>query len=124
MWSRIVECMLGCWMLISPFIFAHAPHETALWTNDLTTGLVLILLSLASYWRPMGWAHWAILIVGVWLVAFGRLQQSPPLPAALQNDIVVGLLLVMFAIIPNDASTPPESWNNAGPTGNTRPGSA
>jgi hypothetical protein len=51
-----------------------------------------------------------LLPVGAWLIAFGRFQQSPPLPPALQNDLVVGLLLLMFAIIPNEASLPPRAW--------------
>jgi hypothetical protein len=113
MWARIVECMIGCWLLMSPFIFRHQPGETAMWANDLTVGAVLVVLSLASYWRPTEWAHWLLIPVGVWLVGFGRLGHVPPLEPALQNEIVVGLLLLMFAIVPNDASRPPRAWRQS-----------
>jgi len=76
-------------------------------------GMVLIVFSLASYFRPLAWAHWLLFGVGTWLVAFGRFQEGPPIPPALQNSVVVGLLLMMFAIIPNYASQPPPSWQEA-----------
>jgi hypothetical protein len=114
MWARIVECMLGCWLLMSPFIFRHRPGEPALWINDLAVGSAVIVLSIASCWRPMGWAHLLLLFVGAWLIVFGRFQQAPPLQPALQNNLVVGLLLLMFAVIPNEASLPPRAWRNIG----------
>jgi hypothetical protein len=33
-----------------------------------------------------------------------------PSPPTEQNHILVGLLLVLFAIIPNEASQPPKAW--------------
>ena len=110
MWARIVECMLGCWLLMSPFIFAHAEDASALWINDLAAGSALVVLSLASYWRVTAWAHWLLLPIGLWLLAFGRFFETPPLQPALQNAVIVGLLLLMFAIIPNHASMPSRSW--------------
>jgi hypothetical protein len=35
-----------------------------------------------------------------------------PTPVALQNDLMLGLLLLMFAIVPNEASLPPEKWRD------------
>jgi hypothetical protein len=55
-------------------------------------------------------AHLAIAAVAIWLVGFGYFGSSHPLPPALQNDLLIGLLLLMFAIIPNRASSPPQAW--------------
>jgi hypothetical protein len=35
-----------------------------------------------------------------------------PTPPALQNDLLVGVLLLMFAILPSEASLPPRSWRD------------
>jgi len=113
MWARIVECMLGCWLLMSPFIFQHSEKEIALWVNDLSVGIVLIVGSLASYWKRTFWAHWLFLPIGLWLIGFGRFSYSPPLPRGYQNEIITGILLLMFAIVPNEATQPPKSWQNA-----------
>jgi hypothetical protein len=112
MWARIVECMIGCWLLMSPFIFGHRPERTSLWINDFAVGGLVIVIALSSHWRPTAWAHWLLLPIGAWQFAFGRLSQSPPLLPALQNEIIVGLLLIMFAIVPNEATMPPPAWRS------------
>lgn len=49
-------------------------------------------------------------IFGDLVLRSGRLDSPHPTPPALQNDIIVGWLLLMFAIIPNEANIPPRSW--------------
>jgi hypothetical protein len=110
MWARVVECMLGLWLLLSPFIFRHPDDATMWWTNDIASGTLVIVLALASYWRPTEWTHWWTIAVALWLIGFGRFSATPPLEPALQNYIFVGLLLGMMAIIPNEASKPPRAW--------------
>ena len=112
MWARVVEVMLGCWLAASPFIFAHAAEKPSLWWNDLTSAVVIMTLALCSFRRPWRYAHLGILVVGVWLIISGYFTLTAPPPAS-QNHIVVGLFLLMFAIIPNDAVQPPESWREA-----------
>lgn len=61
-------------------------------------------------WPPLRYAHVAIMVVALWLSGFGFWTSGHPAPPALQNDILVGLLLLMFAIIPNNANLPPLAW--------------
>lgn len=115
MWSRVVEIMLGHWLLISPFIFRHPVQETAWWINDMACGVTVIVLGLLSFWRPTRNAHLLMLPIGCWLILVGFLWSAHPAPPALQNDVLLGLLLLMFAIIPNQASLPPEGWREQVP---------
>jgi len=110
MWSRVVEVMLGCWLLISPFVFRHAADEPALWANDLACGTAAIVFGLLSYWRPMRHAHLATMAVGGWLIAFAYRTGFGSAPPASQNHLILGLLLLMFAVIPNKAGRPAEGW--------------
>jgi hypothetical protein len=110
MWARVVEVMLGCWLAISPFIFNHPMEKSAWWINDLSSGFAVVALALLSFWDPMRHAHLAHVLVALWLIGFGYLAAPYPTPPALQNDLMLGLLLLMFAIIPNDASLPPKPW--------------
>ncbi len=112
MWARIIEVMLGCWLAMSPFIFRHSAQDKILWFNDLFAALVVIVLALVSFWPPLRFAHVASLVVALWLIAFGCLASPYPPSPALQNDIVVGLVLLMFAIVPNKATRPPQSWQD------------
>jgi hypothetical protein len=112
MWPRVVEVMLGCWLALSPFIFRHAADQRTLWFNDLSCAAAVIIVALLSWWPTCRRAHLAIIAVGLWLVGFGYLASPHPAPPALQNVILVGVLLLMFAIIPSEASLPPRSWRD------------
>jgi hypothetical protein len=112
MWARVIEVMLGCWLAMSPFIFRHNAEDRILWVNDLSSAIVVTAFALVSFWSPLRFAHFANLVVALWLIAFGFWAFPYPTPPALQNDILVGFLLLMFAIIPNEASQPPLSWRN------------
>ncbi len=109
MWARVVEVMLGCWLGLSPFIFRHTAEEKGFWVNDLLCGFAVVTLALASFWHPLRHARIAIAAIALWLILFGFLT-APPAPPASQNHILTGLLLLMFAIIPNEANLPPRAW--------------
>jgi hypothetical protein len=110
MWARTVEVMLGCWLAISPFVFHHAADEAALWWNDLGTAAVVIAFALGSLYRPLRHAHLLTLLVAAWLVGFGYVTSLSAASPASQNQIAVGLLLLIFAIVPTESNKPPESW--------------
>ncbi len=115
MWARVTEIMLGCWLLLSPFIFRHPQGAVVWWVNDLTCGTLVILLALFSFWKFSFWprirqAHLVILLVAGWMIGFAFVTASIPLQAALQNCVMVGLLLLMFALVPTEAELPPEKW--------------
>jgi hypothetical protein len=114
MWPRVVELMLACWLGVSPFTFRHNPQQRELWLNDLACALAIVTLSLLSFWRPCRAAHFGLCGVAIWLIRFGYAMAPIPALPALQNDILVGMLLLMFAIIPNEANVPPRSWSDLG----------
>lgn len=116
MWSRVVEFMLGCWLAVSPFIFRHPEAADSLWWTDWISAGLVSGFSLLSFWWPARRAHLATAVVACALVAIGRFSSTGELAPALQNQIVVGLLLLMFALIPSHASQPPSAWYaKAGP---------
>ena len=110
MWPRVVEVMMGLWLAASPFIFRHPPDQEALWVRDFLCALAVISLGLLSFWRRARRAHLGILAVGAYLVLAAFLSDASPPPAALQNDLLVGVVLLMLAILPSEASLPPRSW--------------
>jgi hypothetical protein len=110
MWARIIEILLGCWLALSPFIFPDWADQKTYWINDLLCGLAIFLLALASFWPAFRHAHLVIGVVAFWLIGFGYWGVSHPAPLAAQNELLLGLLLLMVAIIPNEAFLPPSSW--------------
>lgn len=113
MWARDVEIMIGCWLAMSPFIFGHPSTENAWWVNDFATAFAVVCFAGCSYWKRMRYAHLGQLLVGVWLIGFAYYHGfgiEAGAPAAMQNSASVGLLLLMFGLVPSYASQPPESW--------------
>jgi len=110
MWSRVVEVMLGCWLLVSPFVFSHPESRAGWWINDLGSGSAVIVFGLLSFWRPTQHAHLLTALVGGWLIGFAYTHIGAAPPAA-QNHVLLGWLLVMFAVIPNLATRPPKDFD-------------
>jgi hypothetical protein len=115
MWPRVVELMLGCWLVISPLILRHDFSETIIWKTDMYSGALVVILSFASFARRFHYAHFGTALVALWLIGFGYLTAGHPAPAAQQNEFTLGLLLLMFAIIPNEATLPPPAWRGVPP---------
>lgn len=107
MWPRVVEVMLGAWLMMGPFIFPHAPGAVAIYWVDLVGGLVIASVSLLTWMHALRRLHLLHLVLGPALVAYGWFTFPGP---ASQNHIATGLLLTMIAIIPPDTLTPPEAW--------------
>lgn len=110
MWPRAVEFMLGLWLLLSPFIFRHAPGAYALWATDLVCAAAILTLSSLSCWKKLRRAHLLELVVAAWLVLFAYFHGGSPAAPGYQNEILVGLVLLLFAIIPTEANQPPVAW--------------
>jgi hypothetical protein len=113
MWARVVEFMLGCWLGISPFVFRHPSDNATLWATDWIAACLVVLFALLSYWPPLSKIHLATAVVSFVLIAIGRFSSWEHPPAGAQNEIVVGLLLLMFALVPSHATVPPAAWQEA-----------
>jgi len=109
MWPRVVEIMFGWWLAVSPFIFRHG-DDPWLWWSDGVCAALAVTFGLLSYWKPTRQMHLGTLLVGGWLVCSGMISSPYPAPPGYQNHVLVGFLLMMFAIIPNNSLNPPPEW--------------
>jgi hypothetical protein len=109
MWARVSEVWLGAWLLVSPLVFRNTESVEAFAARDVVVGSIVVVLSLLSFWRPTAHAHLltALLALGFGLAAYAVPRPGPP---AAQNEIAVAMLLVLLAIVPNEASRPPRGW--------------
>ncbi len=112
MWPRVVEFMLGCWLLCSPFIF-RGDHrgDVDTWIDFALGGLVTTMAALA-FWRPTRYSHVVTLAVALMMFLVPRFTLSPEISPAGQNFMMVGLLLLMFALVPNQAFSAPQAWQH------------
>ncbi|WP_144973326.1 SPW repeat domain-containing protein [Bremerella volcania] len=116
MWPRVVEFMLGCWLLCSPFIFREENHSGIDSYVDFGLGSLVISFSALAFWRPARYSHLATLFVSLLMILVPRFALSPEISPAGQNFMVIGLLLLMFAMIPNKAFSTPSAWQKEMPS--------
>jgi hypothetical protein len=106
----VTEALLAAWLAASPFVLGSS--KAAPWPvlHDLVVAALLAapaLLSLRRRWRR---AHLLELPVALWLTGFGWVRHATAPTAAAQNHMLLGLVVLMLAILPSEASRPPLAW--------------
>lgn len=109
MWTRLAEIVLGLWLLSSPFVFESVSGQRSGRAAELAAGSLIIVLALGSLLTRLRKAHLASVGVALALIAHGYLW-APLGSLSQQNDILIGLVLMMLAILPSEANLPPQSW--------------
>jgi hypothetical protein len=110
MWPRIVEVMLGLWLVLSPLIFRLGPEDTTLRLVDLACGAAVAAFSLIAIRFRL--VRIAILLVGLWLIGYGYVAGWHPSPPGYKNLIIVGGLVSVLSLIPTDCLEPTRSWRD------------
>ncbi len=110
MWARAIELMLGLWLVLTPFIFLGEPGGPDLAVPAFAAGALIWLFSTLSFWHPTRRAHLGNLAVSAFLVVYGYVKTGHPAVPHFQSLLIVGLLLVLFAIVPPQSSEPPLLW--------------
>lgn len=107
MWPRVSELVVAAWLVVASFAFA-VPGALDATLVPLASGVGVVVAFLASRrWRR---AHLGTLVVALVLIGWGWARFPRPGPAAAQNAILSGLMLGLFAIVPNEAMDPPVAW--------------
>jgi hypothetical protein len=121
MWPRIFQFVIGLWLAMSPIIFEYHPLDRFHWVNTLVCAAAVAAISLLALAPGLRRIYLLTLVAGLWLVGVGFLAEPSPPSPALQNYIVVGLLLLMFGILPSPAHEVPKGWQAFHQSGDTRP---
>lgn len=110
MWPRVVELMLGAWLVISPLVFRGTAGVETYAFSMVAAGTAVVVASVLCFWPPTAAARIVTLLAALWLAGHGYFSAPRPGPPSAQNEITVGLLLLVFAIIPNETNRPPAPW--------------
>src|SRR5687768_14588745 len=101
MWARHFEIFLAIWLSISWLIFRY-PDNSLLLYHDFVVAAIIATISLLNY--KYRYIHLLNLSVVLWLITFVFVSNTTIADGPYQNYMVVGLLLMLFALIPPRAS--------------------
>lgn len=90
--------ILGVWLILAPFILDLSSIAGDYW-NDIVFGVLVVILSIVglSYVQET-WSHWLNALIGLWTLITPFLFGFAENRGVMWNDIIVGLLIGMFAI--------------------------
>jgi nucleoside-diphosphate-sugar epimerase len=97
LWAHLVVAFLGVWLVFSPSALGYG-DDAAMAASDIASGLLVALFGALSLSKRFGWAQWANVFVGTWLL-FAPLLFWTTSSAAYANDTLVGTLVIALAIL-------------------------
>jgi hypothetical protein len=107
-WPRYCEMLLSLWLLVVPWILNYGDSNIFRAVN-IAAATVILLLDIVSITLYKRYAYLAVLVIAAGLLVHAFFAMPPEI-AGTQNNILIALLLLMFAILPTEATLPPPSW--------------
>lgn len=92
--------LVGLWEVIAAFILGYTASTTAFW-DAIVVGIVLIVLgawaALSNQEGTDKTLDWINVVAGIWLIIAPFVLGYSVVAAALWNDIIVGIVVVVLA---------------------------
>jgi hypothetical protein len=94
-----LDLVLGIWLLVSPAVLFRAADIAA--ANAVLFGIAIIVVSAWSLGMRANNVvrAWMNLVIGGWMAVSGWVLGYADVPAVLWNGLIVGLLLMFFAVV-------------------------
>lgn len=92
--------LVGAWEVIAAFVLGYTSSTTALW-DAIIIGLALVVLgawaALSNQESTDKSLDWINVLAGIWLIIAPFVLGYSVVTAALWNDIIVGIVVVVLA---------------------------
>ncbi len=108
MWPRHFEVFMAIWLSLSWLIFPYPQDSNKLMIHDFFISTLIATISLLNY--KYRYIHLFNILSAIWLIILAFKSKAPITDAPYQNYMVLGLILLIFTVIPPRASNPPEEW--------------
>lgn len=108
MWPRYSEAVLALWLIGSGWVLAY-PDPAEYRLVSVGAGVLILVLDLLSITLYKRYAYVLVLAVAAGLFAFSFWIAPAEAPGT-ENLVTVALLLIIFGVLPTEATQPPPSW--------------
>ena len=96
LWTYLVNCMLGLWLITGPFLYDY--KGSALATSDSVSGALIILFEFLAFSPHRALLRWCTPVVAFWLL-FAPLVFWSPTPAVYLIDTLIACFVIAFSIL-------------------------
>ncbi len=124
-WCRFICFFIAIWLVIVPFTFSYYMKNQPIFWSDIISGIMVFLLTFATFSYRYWWGPYALTLVGIWL-QFAPIAFWAPEAVMYLNDTLIGSLAIAFSLlipgapgesmytgpeIPKSWSYNPSSWS-------------
>jgi hypothetical protein len=95
-WKDTSNLVLGLWLAVSPWALSYAEATTPAW-NAHIVGVIIALASVAALAAFQKWEQWVNAALGAWLIVSPFILGFGSLTAALWNQLIVGVVVLVLA---------------------------
>ncbi len=102
-----INLILGLWLIVAPFVLGYSALSRAALTEDVVLGIIVAAFSwwiLAAMAPPVG-TSWFQILCGIWVIIAPFVLAYRTITAAMANDVIVGIIVLIVAIIESRAIT-------------------
>lgn len=97
-WQDWINLLLGIWLFISPWAVGFEGTQVAASWNAWILGVAVVVFSAIAVSMPQSWEEVINLLLGIWMLISSSVIGVTS-RAAETNAVVVGLLVILFAIL-------------------------
>ncbi|MBS0326178.1 MAG: SPW repeat protein [Proteobacteria bacterium] len=97
-WQDWINLLIGIWLFISPWAVGFEGSQMAASWNAWILGVAVVVFSAIAVSMPQAWEEIINLLLGVWMLISSWVIDVTS-RAAQTNAVVVGLLVILFAIL-------------------------
>jgi SPW repeat len=95
-WKDTANLVLGLWLAVSPWALSYAGATTPAW-NAHIAGVIIAVSAIAALAAFQKWEEWVNAAPSVWLIVSPLILCFGSLTAALWNQLIVGVVVLVFA---------------------------
>ncbi len=99
-WARVVNCLIGIWLIISAFVW---PHNNAEQLDTWILGIWIAAFSLMALRQPA--ARWLNTLAAIWLF-FSTLAIHRTQPATTWNNVIAAIVVFALSLVGVTGSRP------------------
>lgn len=96
-WQDWANLIFGVWILVSPAVLVMDTGGVAAW-NAYVLGIAVGVIAIIALIQPAGWEEVINLLLGLWLLASPWILGFSAVSAAVTNQVIFGLLIVVGAL--------------------------
>lgn len=96
-WQDPVNCLLGLWFVLSPWVVGYQDSSGAVATA-IVLGILMIIASFGAMLVPKAWEEWSEVVLGILMIIAPWVVQFSSNGDAMRTSVITGIVTLILAL--------------------------